>query len=337
MIEACFDIQGTLVRVVTDVEEAVPLFGLGRYGSAVVPSRPAHFRLVYRDRRRASLRWDGRGELTFEGPWTLIRPSPVLEVLGNLALRRALEECGRFVLHASAVSRAGMAVVLFGGAGAGKTITAIALCRDHGFGLLSNGSALLGLDGSGHPEVLGTLKPGVKLRYSSFSRSFPAEADRLFAGVAGSGPGFDAKRTVAAADLGLEVAAAPQPLVAFYHLRLLSGPARTGSLDPVRLRVGLYESLARHARGAATFIIFGEGHRRSVYVPGLDSPKLHDDRRRLIEAMVTQLEGEYLAGSPSACAAHIAACAAHMAACATHMAGFRGLQRGGLAEGGGSP
>ncbi len=337
MIEACFDIQGALMRVVTDVAEAIPLFGLGRYGSVVVPPRPAHFRLVYRDRRRASLRWDGCGVLTFEAPWTLIRPSPVLEVLGNLALRRALEECGRFVLHASAVSRAGVAVVLFGGAGVGKTITAIALCRDHGFRLLSNGSALLGLDGSGHPEVLGSLKPGVKLRYSSFGRSFPAEADRLFAGVAGCGSGasgggrvlgpagasFDAKRTVAAADLGLEVETAPQPLVALYHLGLLSGPARTGSLDPVRLRVGLYESFARHVRGAATFIAFGEGHRRSVYVPGLDSPTLHDDRRRLIEAMVTQLETEYLAGSPSGCA--------------TYIAGFRGIQRGGLAEGGGSP
>jgi hypothetical protein len=345
MTWACFHIHGALVRVVTDVEEATSLLDLGRYGPMVAssgragspaagPSGPAgpggdhfcsddHFRLVYRDRRRVSLRWDGRRELVFEAPWNLVGLSPALGVLGGLIARRALEARGRFVLHAAAVSRRGKAVVLYGGAGAGKTITAITLCRSHGFDLISNGTAVLGLDGQERPLALGTLKSGVKLRYSSFKRSFAAEADRLFcpprngrveetqAGRAAvaldPAAGFDAKRTISGGELSLRVESGPVPLGAFYHLRLLPGPARAGPLDPVRLRVELYESLSRHVRGAATFLALGEDYRMSVYVPSLDSPVLHEARRQLIEAIVALPVVEGLVGGPSDAAAHVLA------------------------------
>ena len=74
--------------------------------------------------------------------------------LAREVMRGALLRDGWAVLHASAVVKNGRTLLTFGGKGAGKTTTAIALAARHQFGLLANDRVFVGPNSAGGVTVL---------------------------------------------------------------------------------------------------------------------------------------------------------------------------------------
>ncbi len=82
---------------------------------------------------------------------------PVATATARLArevMRGILLRDGWAVLHASAVVKGGRTVLTFGGKGAGKTTTALALAARHGGGLLANDRVFVRPHGGGGVDVL---------------------------------------------------------------------------------------------------------------------------------------------------------------------------------------
>jgi hypothetical protein len=146
-----------------------------------------------------------------------------------LHLRRA------FVLHASAVKVGGGAVLIMGGAGAGKSTTAAALVR-RGFPLITDDVAVLESSGMSHAVHMGH---GYLRIYenSAVAAGWPADLPRLF-----HHPIFDEKRYVDLADETWDTE--PTRVQAIYvlerHMERRSGK----TIQPLRPRQGLQYLLA---------------------------------------------------------------------------------------------
>jgi hypothetical protein len=103
-------------------------------------------RLVYISDKNPDIKFNKQGiRLTF--------PEKDLgdEILGVLASRLIEienQEKNMFTLHSSAVEKDGKGIVLMGSSGSGKTTTAVDLCLNHGYNLISGDLSLLRYDGN---------------------------------------------------------------------------------------------------------------------------------------------------------------------------------------------
>jgi hypothetical protein len=199
---------------------------------------------------------------------------------------------GLVTLHAAAVAREGRAVLLLGKTGAGKTCTAVRLCREHGFGLVGNDLCVVGPTGDVVEAVAGTVE--LRLRLSSVSQALP-ELLGLFPTTRAA----DAWRTkidmppqragVRLAPLPAEVA-----VVAFVHVDS-DYPAlvdRPGA-DLVQ-RLDLYENALRYIRGGSTPWLLEGSLGLGPFVPPLDDHATHVRRTATLERLLAQ--ARYVAG-----------------------------------------
>jgi len=220
--------------------------------------------------------------------------------LSYLMLEAQLHRRGFVTLHAAAVARDGWAVVLLGPAGAGKTTTAIRLCREHGCELTGNDLVVVG-GRERVSTVAGSAR--LRLRYSSIARVLPELLGLFPAAVT------DPWRTkvdvtpdrvgVAAAQNPAEVAA-----VVFVHVdngypNLVVGPG-----DSLVHRLNLYENALRYIRAVSTpWLLDGSGG-YGPFMPSLDDPLAHAARTVTLTRLLER--SRYVAGPPATVAAHIA-------------------------------
>ena len=184
--------------------------------------------------------------------------------------------------------------MLFGKEGAGKTSTALGLCKWHGGSLVGNDLVQLGYD-SGRKKI--TAQGGTKyfhLRYESIRRNLP-EYLTLFPPMR-TDPWLH-KVFRMPDELGIPVQTAPTDVSRSYLIHVddtLQGlfvrPA-----DNVVTRLYLNENLSRYIRGTS-IALFGEELAYLGYVPSLDTEELFEKRRALIEHLLRNPPMMYVSG-----------------------------------------
>ncbi len=230
---------------------------------------------------RAGATWDGSTLIVHAAAEEL--PAEGLLYLAYLVVEAERHRHGLVTLHAAAVCRDGAAVLLLGSAGAGKTTTALRLCRDHGAALAGNDLVVAG--GCGPvPEVLaGSCR--LRLRHASVARVMPELLGMFPDDV--SDP-WRAKRDIEPARLGIGTAAVPAPIVAVIFIHVDAGyPAVVNEPgDTLVHRLNLHENAVRYIRGASTPWVLAED-------------------RKSLERLLAR--SRYVAGPPAAVARHVAA------------------------------
>lgn len=219
-----------------------------------------------------------------------------LMYLSYLVLESRLQLHGIMTLHAAAVERDGQAVLLLGHPGAGKTTTAVRLCRDYGYKLLANDLAVVG--GPRSPLVHAGTR-NVTLRRSSVAGAIP-ELLGLFTSC--SDDPWRAKIDIQPQDLGISTGKA-ESMVAFAvfvhsdqaYRSVLDLPA-----DSLVHRLNLHENSLRYVRGGSTPWLIGSRQDFGPYVACLDTPAAHSARVRTLRRLIAI--SRYIAGPPCAVA-----------------------------------
>jgi len=262
--------------------------------------RSAHVRHIVAERPSVSADPD-LATMTVAAPatqWT----AQELFFVACLLLERQLQLGGLVTLHAAAVARQGRAVLLLGKTGAGKTCTAVRLCRQHGFELVGNDLCVVGGTEDAVEAVAGTT--GFRLRLSSVARVLPE-----LLGLFPSTRVADAWRTkidVPPHQAGVRIAPLPAEVavVAFVHVdsdypALVDRP----SADLVQ-RLDLYENALRYIRGGSTPWLLEGSLGLGPFVPSLDDHATHVRRTATLERLLVR--ARYVAGPLPLLAAHLA-------------------------------
>lgn len=248
---------------------------------------------------RAAVTWDaGRSALTVTAPDNGGSIGERLLYLAQLVLEHALQGRGYVTLHAAAAAIGGRAVLLLGPTGAGKTMTLLRLCRDHGATLIGNDLVVVG--GPGMDALAGTRH--VRLRHTSVARVMP-ELLGLFPGDVRDS--WRAKRNLDPQRLGIRPAATPVSLAltVFVHvdpayLELVDQPG-----DGLIHRLNLHENALRYIRGGSTPWLDPDG-RYGPYIPPLDDGEAHAARTATLERLLAC--SRYVAGPAADVAEHVA-------------------------------
>jgi hypothetical protein len=220
--------------------------------------------------------------------------------LSYLALESRMNRRGLITLHGAAVERGGLAVVLLGHAGAGKTSAALLLCREQGFRLIGNDLvAVGGMDTAS--VVAGTTH--LRLRRSAVQRCVP-ELLNLFGKP--TGDPWREKIDVTSEQAGIALGTVPVQVSAVVFVRVEEDYPQAIACSGQSLvhRLNLYENALRYARGASTPWLIGADHRFGPFVPSFDSAAAHAARTATLERLMAC--SRYIAGPARLVAAHIA-------------------------------
>lgn len=289
------------LTAIVDVNRARPRANLYQLeGVEAAPDQEPTLTVEVVNDSRAALTVDpSTGDVLLRAPHAELSVEDLL-YLAYVVLESRLHQYGIITLHAAAVERDGRALVLLGHAGAGKTTTALRLCRDHGFSLLGNDLVVVG--GADALRVhAGTCN--LRLRHSSIAGSMP-ELLHLFIGVC-EDP-WRTKIDIWPEQLGIPLGLerAEVGLVAFVH----TDPAYAGLIDTdgdtLVHRLNLYENALRYVRATSTPWLIGEQRGFGPYVPSFDNPPAHHGRTVTLQRLLVM--SRYVAGPPEAVAASIA-------------------------------
>lgn len=260
-----------------------------RYSVGTLRPDERHPTLRYEDVGAWSADWKPEtATCTFTAPWDGIAGTTVLAMWLFYLSELERQERGEYLLHASAVERDGRAIVLFGSSECGKTVTALELCREHGFRLFANNRVKVGLR-DGVPRLLRG-DPVFNLRFSSLHRYSEPLARELF--DASAEP--QTKRRVLPEALGID-AAEGTPEVAVFVLLGLDEAARTASVDRMpaaitspdafRAVAAVYDEISSRVRGTAFVPIALRPGSARFFVPSLDRSDLVETRMAFLEAL----------------------------------------------------
>lgn len=277
MIDIRLERAGTVLRLRVPDQLAQAAAGLKHY-RVLSPTADAAHEVAVADAATVDLRYLPTST-EFAGPVAqLSRES--LQVVVDQGFFRALDAAGHAVIHASAVSDGERVWAMWGNSGAGKTTLALALCRQLGWSLVSNGSLVVGLV-DGVPSALGTVKRSVKLRRSSLRDQPGGPEDD--ASVSG---GYEDKADVDLSEFGADQIDLPLPIDRLIFVRLVAAlpGALLADLDPRRIAVQVYEDMVRHLHGGEA-LIFGNDGRVLCAVPSAATDAGHRARVRLLEAL----------------------------------------------------
>lgn len=282
--------ERTTITFVADIEESLLplLLGLRHYEVSRNPDSgsPIRLRVVKSEKPEVAIRQD---QIILRIPIAQCSVD-TLQMMVDLAYYRLLDETGIMILHASVVSDGTTTFGLWGGSGAGKTTTAVALRESAGFSVLSNGTAIFRLI-EGIPNFVGTAKTHVKLRSSSVKSSGSSLASEFSFAPDDGDVSYEQKVERQLSDLADPIVRPPLPITAFYLLRLVRGlpDAQLNPVRPERAGVELYEDGVRHLHGL-TAILRDEKGGRLARLPVLGTSDTHAMRRDLIAGLLHRAE-----------------------------------------------
>lgn len=303
MYKITLEIFDWKIRFETNAQVALKDQGVFKHFNIIDNTNPFDFTVRYLDDEKEEITFNYKDEIIFMAPWSKVQHGESLKTLIMASAQWVLQNNGVFMLHASCVAKDNKALLLFGTSGAGKTSLAIKLCRKYGFSFISNGSTLIKVVNN-NVIVLGTVKKGIKLRYSSYSRMDIDHANILFAVDRNKKSNdFDCKKHVSPETMGIHEASMPVEVYKLYTVKLQQHPVSVVNLDTYRMRLTLHQDLSRFIRGSSTYLIYGENLNDTTWFPNMDTEVIYENRRNMIEALVSgNMLGEAVYGDLTSCA-----------------------------------
>jgi hypothetical protein len=248
----------------------------------------------YEDDDARVLKFDERG-FQARFPWSLMQQGETVLYLGYPLIEAQRQRQGEVTVPCAAVSLQDRGCLLLGKEGAGKTSTAIHLCRGQGARLIGNGLCLVRYDGHQAWLTGGTMS--FHVRRVSAARSFPHVLPAFE--TTEIDPWLD-KVFLPPADVGVECTNETSPLtdVFIVHIDEEQSELRVQHLTDISTWLVLNELTSRYIRATASCMLGGEGEEIDLleYIPSLDTPKLFAMRRALMKHLFNQLGIYYLSG-----------------------------------------
>ena len=194
--------------------------------------------------------------------------------------------------HSACVEKDGKAILLLGGAGAGKTSIALNLCLKYGFNIISNDQTVIGLKDSKIIALGGT--KFLNLRKCSIVDNVPS-LQYLFGNNRES---WSDKIIVQSSDLGIQEQFGTIEIGEIYILHLDNREKNIiiKKGDSWGNNFNLYQNLSENIRNSISTIVDKYGHPIG-YVPSYDTKELFCMRVNLINAINNNTHYEYLSGN----------------------------------------
>ncbi|MBY0472868.1 hypothetical protein K2Q00_01100 [Patescibacteria group bacterium] len=284
-VESATDLVGALQKTARE----------SNFAGLTVEQRNTGYQYTVRYRVSATpkVRYGDR-QVEVEGPVSLVQSGDLLVYAALPFVELQNQQTGYVTAHAAAVGFSSGAVMLFGKEGAGKTSTALGLCRWHGGKLIGNDLVQLGFDSVRQKVVARNGTKYFHLRYESMRRNLP-DTLSLFPPIR-TDPWLH-KVFRMPDELGIEVQTTPVDIARSFLVHVddtLQGlfvrPA-----DGVVTRLYLNENFSRYIR-ATSIALFGAELEFLGYVPSLDTEELFGKRKILIEHLIRVPSMMYVSG-----------------------------------------
>ena len=254
--------------------------------------------LLYMDKNTRILQF-GSHETHVEFPWEEMRNGETLLYLSYPLIETEHQRQRRITMHAACISLENQGVLILGKEGAGKSSTAIELCRSYNAKIIANDLCVVG-SGKGGLTAFGGTK-FFFLRQESVRRSLP-DIECLFPST--NGDTWLTKVKVSPENIGAEK---HQGLivvkkVVLVHVDDTKGDIFISNGDSLATRLYLNENFSRYIRTTCTTMLGRENYDFLGFVPSLDTPEFFEMRKILIFHILENIGITYISG-PVKCVA----------------------------------
>lgn len=231
--------------------------------------------------------------VTLDFPWELMRAGETILYAAYPFIEFQHQSIGVVTTHAAAVSLNKVGIMVIGKIGAGKTSTAIELCRKFGAKLIANDLCLIG--GENNCQILGGTKY-FHVRLESARHNLP-DLVQFFT----DRPEIDSwsnKVVFDPAKFNIELHTDPIALkrLVLVHVDHNQRHLTVQSKNDLVLRLMLNENFSRYIRSTTTTLLGGECYEFLGYIPSMDTPEFFEKRRRLITYLLDTLGATYVSG-----------------------------------------
>ena len=263
---------------------------------------PTPFSVKYRNSAETTIKFH-RHAVDVRFPWDQMREGETILYLGYPFVELQWQQQFSLTTHAACVELDGVALLLLGKEGAGKTTLALQLCRQYGASLIANDLTVIGKRKNRLTALGGT--KFFFLRYESIRRNLP-ELLPLF-----TEPNKDPwlrKAKVPPEILGITTLGAPMPVHRAYmvHVDETQREIFTDSADNLVTKLYLNENFSRYIRSTCTVMLGGKNYDFMGYIPSLDAETYYEMRTELIQQVMRQAEIQYISGPLDLVSEHIA-------------------------------
>lgn len=227
--------------------------------------------------------------LEFIAPAKSYDESATIYYLAELAAEQKRQLHGGALLHAAGVflPESGRGLLILGEKGAGKTSTAIGLCKGAGGQLVGNDQIILGSSRSSINLIEGSKDIHIR-------RTAAIQEPELMSLVNyddESKPNWDNKETISPLRAGIQEAYGAHEVTDVFQVvidRTLEETTVKHELNDTQTLLFLVEKISRHIRGVATPITNNEGVFEG-FSPSLDTPETSANRKRLIDLILNEI------------------------------------------------
>lgn len=198
--------------------------------------------------------------------------------IARYLIEKQFASMGMATCHSACVAKNNQAILLLGGAGAGKTSVAINLCAHYGYSLISNDQTTIGIKNNDLYAFGGS--HFINLRYSSVKENMPY-LEYIFDDK--KIDEWNDKKLVTASEIGLltQYEECPIKKIMFLHVDNRSDTIMIKSGDSWRNNFILYQILTENIRNSLSTIVDKNGYPIS-YVPSYDTEEYFNYRKDIM-------------------------------------------------------
>ncbi len=245
----------------------------------------------YQRSDRMAVDYNGK-TATLDFPWELMRSGETILYAAYPFVECQHQAVGVVTAHAAAVSLNEAGIMVIGKIGAGKTSTALELCRKFGAKLIANDLCLVG--GEKGCGLLGGTKD-FHIRLESAYRNLPDLVP--FFPERHDIDTWSNKAIFDPSELGVATQVDPVELkrVVLVHIDQTQ-QLNVQTKNDLVLRLLLNENFSRYIRSTTTTLLGGEHYEFLGYIPSMDTPEFYAKRRRLITYLLDTAGVTYVSG-----------------------------------------